>query len=322
MKLRDGCLERSRTDLHLTSTGKGHFLHHQSLQPFPPANFERHFNKAPPRALRSPCVNKNEQFETTTGSAHGAKTQKTVHRNVLYKKAPGHWNVHYMDRTIGKLNAENKRSFTMADRVSEMTSKYIPKEHAVNRASTATAACNNNPIIGGPSRTKQADQAVMTHINPYMTTTKKDHRPFTTTEQGRAYAKKNALTFWEFENYPKVWGHGSRDGANIPPRRQLNKNDSMRDLTMGGLEIKSETTKIPARPSAIHVPNKGLKSLVQSSYIRHQGAPRLDLTAVEPPQPFAAYFNHGRGRNADTSNCPSMYTTEYGFYGDKETVRV
>ena len=38
MKLRDGCLERSRTDLHLTSTGKGHF-YHQSLQPFPPANF-------------------------------------------------------------------------------------------------------------------------------------------------------------------------------------------------------------------------------------------------------------------------------------------
>ena len=154
----------------------------------------------------------------------------------------------------------------MADRVSEMTSKYIPKEHAVNRASTATAACNNNPIIGGPSRTKQADQAVMTHINPYMTTTKKDHRPFTTTEQGRAYAKKNALTFWEFENYPKVWGHGSRDGANIPPRRQLNKNDSMRDLTMGGLEIKSETTKIPARPSAIHVPNKGLNLINLKNY--------------------------------------------------------
>merc|ERR1712128_316924 len=318
MKLRDGCLERSRTDLHLTSTGKGHFLHHQSLQPFPPANFERHFNKAPPSALLRPHVNKNQQFETTTGSAHGEKTQKAVHRNVKYKKAPGHWNVHYMDRTIGKLNAENKRSFTMADRVSEMTSKYIPKENyrAVNHAATATT-------MGGPSRTaQQTDQTVMAHINPYLTTTKKDHRPFTTTEQGRAYAKKNALTFWEFENYPKVWGHGSNDGANIPPRPVLNKNDSMRDLTMGGLEIKSETTKIPARPSAIHVPNKGLKSLVQSSYIRHAGAPRLDLSAVEPPQPFAAYFNHGRGRNADTSNCPSMYTTEYGFYGDKETVRV
>ena len=73
----------------------------------------------------------------------------------------------------------------------------------------------------------------------------------------RNYPKKDALTFWEFENYPKVWGHGSNDQKNIPPRRQLNANDSMRDLTMGGLEIKSETKKIPARPSAIHVPNKG-----------------------------------------------------------------
>merc|ERR1712168_388170 len=158
MKLRDGCLERSRTDLHLTSTGKGHF-YHQSLQPFPPANFERKFHKAPPSALRqSPDFDlKSEQFRTTTGSCHGEKVQKAVHTNVLYKKAPGHWNVHYMDRTIGKLNAENKRSFTMADRVSEMTSKYIPKEH--NRATTTSAAaCHKNPIIGGPSRTKQADQ--------------------------------------------------------------------------------------------------------------------------------------------------------------------
>merc|ERR1719436_1231540 len=196
-------------------------------------------------------------------SPHGEKTQKAVHRNVLYKKAPGHWNVHYMDRTIGKLNVENKRAFTMADRVSEMTSKYIPKENfrtAVDHHRTTSSA-----VIGGPSRTKQAtsdQQAMMTHINPYMTTTKKDHRPFTTTEQGRHYAKKNALTFWEFENYPKVWGHGSNDGKNIPERKKLNAQDSMRDLTLGGLEIKSQTKKIPARPSAAHVPHKGLRSLV------------------------------------------------------------
>lgn len=38
MKLRDGCLERSRTDLHLTSTGKGHGVY-KPLEPFPPADF-------------------------------------------------------------------------------------------------------------------------------------------------------------------------------------------------------------------------------------------------------------------------------------------
>ena len=73
----------------------------------------------------------------------------------------------------------------------------------------------------------------------------------------RNYPKKDALTFWEFENYPKVWGHGSNDGKNIPPRRAPNPNDSMRDLTMGGLEIKSETRKIATLPKPRHVPNKG-----------------------------------------------------------------
>jgi len=317
MKLRDGCLERSRTDLHLTSTGKGHF-YHQSLQPFPPANFERHFEKEPPAGLRSSNLDKAEQFRTTTGSAHGEKVQKPVHRNTLYKKAPGHWNVHYMDRTIGKLNTENKRNFTMGDRVSEMTSKYIPKENYRNPTEHIRSS---KVALGGPARTTQADNTLITHINPYMTTTRKDHRPFTSTDM-RNYPKKDALTFWEFENYPKVWGHGSNDGKNIPPRRAPNSNDSMRDLTMGGLEIKSETRKIATLPKPRHVPNKGLKSLVQASYIRHAGAPKLDLTHVEPPQPFSAYFNHGRGRNADTSNCPKMYTTEYGFYGDNQQVRV
>ena len=39
------------------------------------------------------------------------------------------------------------------------------------------------------------------------------------------YPKKDALTFWEFENYPKVWGHGSYDGKNIPPRKNLAKTE-------------------------------------------------------------------------------------------------
>jgi len=320
MKLRDGCLERSRTDLHWTSTGKGHF--HQSLQPFPPANFERSFHKTPPAGLvPDQRLNlRNEQFRTTTGSYHGEKNQKPAHQNVLYKKAPGHWNVNYMEGAIDKLNAENKRTFTMADRVSEMKSKYVTKE---NYHGALENHSRGSIKTGGSSNTYsgQSDNTFLTHINPFLTTTKKDHRPFTPSEL-RKYPEKDALTYWEFENYPKVWGHGSNDGKNIPDRKRLNARDSMRDLTLGGLEIKSQTKKIPARPSAAHVPHKGLRSLVQSSYIRHAHAPKLDLTHVSPPQPFSAYFNHGRGRNADTSNCPSMYTTEYQFHGDKQVVRV
>jgi hypothetical protein len=322
MKLRDGCLERSRTDLHLTSTGKGHF--YQRLHPFPPADFERSFHKAPPKGLIPDLgLNlRNEQFNTTTGSCHGEKTQDPVLRSVKYKKAPGHWNVNYMERTIDKLKAENNRSFTMGDRVSEMTSKYIKKENYRN--SIENSLTKKNIEIGGATKTKFGsgnDRGLITQINPYTSLTNKDHRPFTSTDLAR-YPRKDALTFWEFESYPKVWGHGSNDGKNIPKRKTLDPTQGMADPTLGGIAIKSSIKKIPARPSAAHVPNKGLKSLVQASYIRHPGAPRLNLTKVNPPQPFQAYFNHGRGRNADSSNCPSMYTTEYQFHGGEETVRV
>ena len=79
---------------------------------------------------------------------------------------------------------------------------------------------------------------------------------FFRTELSR-YPKKDALTWWEFENYPKVWGHGSNDGKNIPKRKTLNQNEGMTDPTLGGIAIKSGISKIPARPSAAHVPNKG-----------------------------------------------------------------
>jgi len=71
------------------------------------------------------------------------------------------------------------------------------------------------------------------------------------------YPRKDALTFWEFESYPKVWGHGSNDGKNIPKRKTLDPTQGMADPTLGGIAIKSSIKKIPARPSAAHVPNKG-----------------------------------------------------------------
>ena len=64
----------------------------------------------------------------------------------------------------------------MGDRVSEMTSKYIQKENYRNPSEHIK---HNLVTIGGPAKTKQADNTLITHINPYMTTTRKDHRPFT-----------------------------------------------------------------------------------------------------------------------------------------------
>merc|ERR1719192_2099393 len=111
---------------------------------------------------------RNDQFNTTTGSCHGEKTQDPVLRSVKYKKAPGHWNVNYMERAIDKLKAENNRTFTMNDRVSEMTSKYIPKENYRNV--TEHLRFQDHLRTGGPSKTSfgSSDSSLITHINPYL----------------------------------------------------------------------------------------------------------------------------------------------------------
>ena len=96
------------------------------------------------------------------------------------------------------------------------------------------------------------------------------------------------------EGYPKVWGHGSVDGKNIPPRKIFDRKSIMTDSTLGGNEIKSQVHQIPARPGLKPVPNKGLQSLVQSSYIRHAEAPSLNLSQVPNPMPAELHFNHGR----------------------------
>jgi len=321
MKVRDAGLERCRTDLHLTSTGKCHY--YEGTKPFPPANFERsHHNALPPPLSRDHLVN-CDQMETTNGFYHERKSQSAPLRNVMYKRAPGSSYVKYMKHNLEYLNKEHNRNFTMGDRFSEMTSQY---KHKVTPRDTALPSYRGLELhaTGGPSSTPFAtpDNRLITHIHPYLSTTNKHHRPFTTSEQARLYPAKDALTFWEMEGYPKVWGHGSSHGKNIPPRKRHDATQVMTDANLGGNEVKSQVHRIPARAGFPPVPNMGLKSLVRSSYIRHAGPGLLNLAGIEPPMPNELDFNHGRRRNGDTANCPTMYTTEYQHYGGENAVRV
>ena len=53
------------------------------------------------------------------------------------------------------------------------------------------------------------DKGVLRHLDPYLSTTNKDHRAFTATEL-KHYPKKDIATYWECEEYPKAWGHGQK----------------------------------------------------------------------------------------------------------------
>ena len=52
------------------------------------------------------------------------------------------------------------------------------------------------------------DKGVLNELDPYLTTTAKTHRSFKPKEL-QGYAKKDVPTYWECEEYPKSWGHGS-----------------------------------------------------------------------------------------------------------------
>lgn len=326
MKVRDAGLERARTDLHLTSSGKGHY--YEGEKPFPPPDFERSFNNALPPPLSRSNLTRVDPFETTNGFYHNRKSISAPLRNVKYKPAPGSSYVTYMKHNLEYLQKEHNRNFTMGDRTSEMTDSYTKK--VVKRDTVTcsrTVPCSRTAQLHAPGGAARArfgtpDNLLITQIHPYLSTTNKHHRPFTTSEQTRRYAAKDALTFWEMEGYPRVWGHGSVDGKNIPSRKRHDRTQTMTDATLGGNEIKSQVSQIRARPGYRPVPNMGLRPLVKSSYIRHPGAPQLDVVGIVPPLPANVHFNHGRRRNADSSNCPSMYTTEYHHYGGTNAVRV
>lgn len=51
------------------------------------------------------------------------------------------------------------------------------------------------------------DKGVLNLLDPYLSTTHKDHRSFKPNEL-KKYPKKDVATYWECEEYPKAWGHG------------------------------------------------------------------------------------------------------------------
>ena len=71
------------------------------------------------------------------------------------------------------------------------------------------------------------------------------HRSFSSSEL-RRYPLKDAATYWQCEDYPKAWGHGTREK---PLPRQLNRSDPgpMRDRT-----VFRSSTFIPRLPKSSH----------------------------------------------------------------------
>lgn len=71
-----------------------------------PIGFQRTVGKVyPPPLMHDDFVPTNEYFKTTTGTTHDYKEPGGIlSQQPLYKKAPGSWNVKYVEDNIAKVH--------------------------------------------------------------------------------------------------------------------------------------------------------------------------------------------------------------------------
>ncbi|XP_075695956.1 stabilizer of axonemal microtubules 3 isoform X2 [Rhinoderma darwinii] len=272
-----------RQDWHLTSTGVGH--DYKAPVSFPPANIKSTIFEPLPATLRelseaTPYDELINTFETTTGSTHNRKYCGRVLSQPSHPLHPPHWKVHY-----------NK----------DLWDKAI------------VATTENKIVCGEPFYIR--DKGVLSLNDIYASTTARDFRAFTAKEL-EGYPKKDILTYWQAEDYPKAWGHGLKENPLTKESQPtLRRPPPMRDSLQ--FPIATKLPRIP--PRAISVPHTGLKTLAQESY----------QWPLDPKRSQDVYFplecpwtKPRQGPLPEIMSVPKMYETEYETYGSERPVAV
>ena len=107
----------------------------------------------------------------------------------------------------------------------------------------------NDKLKGKPFYAK--NKGVFDLLDPYLTTTNKDHRAFKPKELN-GYAKKNGATYWVCDETPKAWGHGPKHNP-LPKDSVPFPHPPMRDEMV----FKSETKVRRIPNSMVPVPHSG-----------------------------------------------------------------
>ncbi|XP_060556411.1 stabilizer of axonemal microtubules 3-like [Ruditapes philippinarum] len=324
-----------RQDWNQTSTGVGH--HYRPGYYFPSSHFHPSIGEpVPPPLAHQDQVTRDQHFETTTGKAHDRKYPATLYSNPVHQKAPGHWKVDYVKDLAEKLSKGGwRRPLTMGNQTSETREKFcsepgvrqkyhfddtaglgLPQnfnlhDHHVEGPSKLGQATTQNPKLQG-KQFYVRDRGVLNLLDPYLTTTHKDHRAFKPDEL-KKYPKKDAATYWQCEDYPKAWGHGLKANP-LPktsvPREQL----PMRDTTFF-----TTKTKVPRPPKAmVPVPHSGLKSEHADRYTRPNDVRFKEAIycPVDPP------FTLPVPGTKSAMTAPKMYNTEYQHVGSEKPIMV
>ncbi|XP_044134079.1 uncharacterized protein LOC122926684 isoform X1 [Bufo gargarizans] len=327
-----------RQDWHLTSTGVGH--DYKPPVSFPPANIKSTISEPLPATLRelSEATAYDElinTFETTTGSTHNRKYCAGVLPQPSHPLPPPHWKVHYNKDLWDKVRRLKLRAWRTpldpGNQSSEMKAEFKGRpaqptttnfhaglqpfslENHINRgpSQAIVATTENRTLAGEPFYIR--DKGVLSLNDIYASTTARDFRAFTAKEL-EGYPKKDILTYWQAEDYPKAWGHGLKENP-LPKESQptLRRPPPMRDT----LQFPTATKLPRIPPRAKSVPHRGFKTLVQESYQWPLDAKRSQDVYFPLECPWT---KPRQGPLPEIMSVPKMYETEYETYGSERPV--
>ncbi|XP_053308157.1 uncharacterized protein LOC128470312 [Spea bombifrons] len=329
--------QSKRQDGFLTSTGVG--LEYQPPVSFPPPGVRSTASDPlPPFLQKSKKVSAFDEvvnaFETTNGDAYKGKHPRGVLSQPSYPLPPPHWTVHYNKEFEENFrNRQLKSPRNIQNRQSEMKAAYrgesglpslsefhagpqpfsLEDHHNSGPSQSIVASTENRALSGKPYYIR--DKGVLALNDIYASTTTRDFRAFTAKELG-SYPKKDVLTYWEAENYPKAWGHGLKEN----PLRRDAKPTLRPPPPMQDTSRFPNVTKVPRIPPAAKpVPNRGLKTLAQESYNWPMEAKKCDHVYSSMERPWNV---PRQGAANMIMSVPKMYKTEYKTYGSGQLVIV
>uniref|UniRef100_H3BET3 Stabilizer of axonemal microtubules 3 n=2 Tax=Latimeria chalumnae TaxID=7897 RepID=H3BET3_LATCH len=268
------------------------------------------------------------RFHTTTGSYHNRKYPGELPSRPFYRRGPPLWTIHSIKEFSDKLKERQwRRPLTMGHQKSESHDKFDGRHHVftgTNFRSGPQPFVLANHHINGPSKllvpstenTKLAgklyyvrDRDVLNLNNIYLSTTNKDFRAFRK-EELEGYPKKDIVTYWQAEDYPKAWGHGLQENP-LPKEAQR----IIRDPTpMRNQRWFPSATKIPRLPHrAAPVPYTGMRTLKQESY---QWPADVKQTQERFCPLEAPWVIPREGPVPEIMAVPKMYETDYQNYGN------
>lgn len=325
--------DECRNDLSQTTTGIGY--KYKEPAPYPPEKFKQRCRDPLPTRLAQPPANPlliEDVYTTTSQSHYCPQPQKTVLDHPKYKKAPGHWKVHYNQQCTDKMNKHpQRRALTMGNQKTEAKDVYstkaldgsiFPRERDL-RPPTLADHLEEGPTKDLVATTKDtkikdilhhsSDPTAMFQDDPYLSTSHHHHRAFTEDEL-KSYPKQDVTSYWQWEGFPPAWGYSTL--GSDKPRQVVKREETMRDRTW----FKSPTT-VERMPTVTTVPpNKGMKTLYGESFQDISPEKRRELFASSVKSPPLETMTMGVTAKEMLDATPNMYKTSYTAQTEQATM--